>query len=654
MSKKKNTAADITSPVTATPVVGRSFSFSHFNVQAIILAIIGLVFYANSFNNEFAHDDGIVIVKNEYVYSGFAGIPDIMTKDAYDSYYKRLNAENQLSGGRYRPLSMVTFAVEQQLFGSNAMPIDSIAKAYGVTGPEDKNIIHVMHIRHVVNVLLYILSVIVLLYFLRTIVFVEAPLLAFLTAFIFLIHPLHTEVVANAKSRDEIMSLLFICLTFIYAVHYQTGKKIPTLIAALICYFCALLSKEYGVTVLVLLPLIFYLFRKETLLKSLMATIPYLLVFLVYLGIRLSIVSMQSETDPQEILNNPYAFATGSQKIATEIASLLQYIKLLILPHPLSADYSYNQIPYKDFSHPLFWLSILVHLGLIAAMFLTLRKRHVLCFALAIYLLHLALVSNLIFNIGATLGERLIYHSSVGFAMAVAYGLYWIYKRIQPIATANAVLIGLLAVTTVLCGFKTIERNAEWKNDSTLWLKDVQTAPNSVLTNADAGACYLGMASQPKNAAHKKEYYEKAIGYLNKAVSMHKEFSTGYLNLGVAYYGLGNIEKACENWLLLKKYFPSHPSLASLSSIVANYYVSSGWEHYGKIKKYPEAIAEFKKGLLMEPNNAELWYNIGGAYYSNQQVDSAMYAWGMALQGNPNHEGARRAYESTKAMMPKR
>ena len=51
---------------------------------------------------------------------GFGGIGKILTRDAYDSFYTQGNAAQQFSGGRYRPLSIITFAIEQQLFGSTA------------------------------------------------------------------------------------------------------------------------------------------------------------------------------------------------------------------------------------------------------------------------------------------------------------------------------------------------------------------------------------------------------------------------------------------------------------------------------------------------------------------------------------------------------
>ena len=119
MSKPKGVQNIPLTPVT--PV----FPFD-FNIKLVILAVLSLVLYVNTLGNQYCLDDGIVIEKNMYVQQGFAGIPKIMTTDAYDSYYKEMNAGQQLSGGRYRPLSEVIFAIEHAIF--NESPNNSIAR----------------------------------------------------------------------------------------------------------------------------------------------------------------------------------------------------------------------------------------------------------------------------------------------------------------------------------------------------------------------------------------------------------------------------------------------------------------------------------------------------------------------------------------------
>src|SRR6478736_4893852 len=83
-----------------------------------LIGIIAFVFYISSVNGEYALDDGIIIHQNDHVVKGFRGIKDILTRDAYESFYRRMCATDQLAGGRYRPLSVVSFAVEQEIIGS--------------------------------------------------------------------------------------------------------------------------------------------------------------------------------------------------------------------------------------------------------------------------------------------------------------------------------------------------------------------------------------------------------------------------------------------------------------------------------------------------------------------------------------------------------
>ena len=260
---------------------------------------------------------------------------------------------------------------------------------------------------------------------------------------------------ANVKSRDEILSLLFICLTFIFAFKYKEYGKKWQLGIALVCYFLAFLSKNiHAITLLALLLAAFYLFRGDSFKKIFISMLPYLVVVAVYALIRLHIVSgmaPHTELADNDIQINPYAYASHDEKVATEIATSLNYLKLLIFPHPLSADYSYNQIPYKDFSHPLVWLSLIVHLGLIAGFFYFLKKRNnILAFGIAFYLLNLLMICNLVFDIGATMGERLIYHASVVLVICVAYLLYKGMVKIRPAATGRMVLAVFMLLVIVL------------------------------------------------------------------------------------------------------------------------------------------------------------------------------------------------------------
>jgi protein O-mannosyl-transferase len=600
------------------------FTFDSFNFRALLLVVIGLVFYSNSIFNEYALDDGIVIEKNTYVQEGFRGIPKILKSDAYESFYKQMNATQQLSGGRYRPFSLVTFAIEQQLFGSKE---------------KQKPKTDIATIRHFFNVVLYILSVIALFYFLLKYVFKNKPDLAFLTALIFLIHPLHTEVVANVKSRDEIFSFLFIILTFIYIFKYQAEKRIGQLFAGTGFYFLALLSKEYAITMIALIPMILYIVKGETFMKSLFNTIPYFLVALIYLMIRIKVVGKGATVPNSDVLNNPYMFATASEKLATMIEVLNHYLRLLFLPYPLSSDYSYSTIPYTNFKNPLVWSSIVIHVSMIIATIVLFFKRNILAFALAFYLLHLALVTNFVFDVGATMGERLVYHSSLGFAICIASLIYWIMEKQAQPERKKTILIGFTLLVTVASAAVVIPRNSDWKNDNTLFIKDAQTNPNSALINGNAGKAYVDLSEIPENKPDEKELLTKAIFHLERAVTIHKQYVNGYLNLGVCYFKLKDYDKAKEYWEKARTLFPNNPYVIKNFSILGITYLNEAVKIGAKEPE--KAVALLEKAVATDPTNPDLWYNLGGASYTIKNFQRAREAWIKTLELKPDYQQAQ-------------
>lgn len=606
------------------PASKNIFDFNSFNFRSLVLVIVGVILYSNSLFNEYALDDGIVIEKNAYVQDGLRGVPKILSTDAYESYYKQMNAKQQLAGGRYRPLSIVTFAVEQQLFGSKEKekPANDIAT-----------------IRHFLNVSFYILSIIALFYFLLNFIFPQRPDVAFLTALIFLIHPLHTEVVANVKSRDEILSFLFIILTLISVFRYIREGHKSSLVWGIFFYFMALLSKEYAVSLVVLIPLLLYLKEKHTIKEALFKTIPYAFVMVVYLLIRFKIVGVGSTVENTDVLNNPYMFATAAEKLGTKIFVLAKYLGLFFFPHPLSSDYSYNTIPYLQLTDWRVVVSLIIHLGMIGAFFVFFMKRSIIAFALAFYLIHLFMVSNLKMEIGATMGERLVYHSSLGFAIILARGISWLIERTNQTKIWNAVLISFSFLVTIASATVVIPRNRDWKNDNTLFIKDAQTVPNSALVNGNAGKAYVDLSEMPENKAQEKELLAKAIYHLNRAVSIHKLYVNGYLNLGVCYFKLKDYDKSKSYWDKAKEIFPNNPYLKRNYPLLGMAYMNEALRVGGKDPQ--AAITLLEKAVDSDPANPELWYNLGGASFTVNNFQRAREAWMRTLELKPDHAQAK-------------
>ncbi len=614
----------------ALPPVTPVFPFN-FKTKLIILALLSFVIYADTLGNTYCLDDGIVIEKNRYVQQGFSGIGKIMTTDAYDSYYKEMNAGQQLSGGRYRPLSEVIFAIEHAIFGEskdNPIPLE----------------------RHMISVLFFVAAVLAIFYFLSKYLlfkFRYGEDMAFFASVLFAIHPIHTEVVANVKSLDEILSILFICLTFIFSLRYIDFKKPKDLIIALVSCFMALLAKEYAVILIVILPMCFYLIRKKSVSEAIIDFAPYVPVFFVYFLLRGHAVGFNGHIYTNEILDNPYLLATKTQKIGTEYFVLLKYLWLLIFPYPLVSDYSYAQIPYKDlFSLPVIF-TILLYIGIVVFGIRLLIKKNVLSIPVFFYLFNLLIVSNLVMDIGATMGERLIFHSSLGFVVLVSYGLFELVKK-WDIQKQRSLVFGLTGALVIVFGYQTMARNLQWKSDVTLFIHDVKTGPNSIMLNGNAGARYIELADTCKNMANKRAMLDSSIRLLRKSIFLHKRsaYVSSYVNMGDAYYQLQMPDSAEVYWKEVRNAYPNYPDLANYFFILGRQYLTIGADMGQKQHNYRGAINEMKKGLRISPNDAEIWYNLGGVYFTMGILDSAYIDWNQTLKLDPKHAEAKKGLGS--------
>ncbi len=653
----------------------------------VIIALFGLILNANTFKHEYALDDDIIVCKNQFVLKGMSGIPEIFKYDVFESFYRSMNTTAQLAGGRYRPFAVATYALEQEFIGTMHVP-DSVTRIQDEAKQvvamngflmqffanswdqnhnkiqdkfEDTNgdglwneydfKIRGMHFRHFNNVLLYVLSVCIIFLFLSTFFFKDNKLMALLIAVLFLVHPIHTEVVANVKSRDEILSLLFMMLTMHNSFLYIRDRHVKNIAWAAVCYLFALLSKEYGATLLVIIPISLYVYYRNvniTKYAPLMAALG--VAFAIYWFQRNTVVIAGSDLQDQELLNNPYLFATDAEKSATHTFINLKYFLLLLIPTPLSCDYSYNVIPYRDFSDPMVILAAVLLIAFIGLFIRSVIKRSWTAFPIAFALLHLFLVNNLFFNIGATMGERLVYHSSLGVCILLVWGVAEIFKKfkvVNPIAFAY-VIIPIIALYSI----KTFARNPAWKNDITLHLTDVQTFPESTMLNGNACTRLIEMSERPlvvKGMMNPKDtantaLYQKAMFHLldsakiygKKSLQLHEKFVNSFLNMGIIMAKESKMDSASYYWEKVRLLYPHHPQLAAIDQSLTQSFYAKALDFANKDHNLPAAIAELEKALNVTPNNPRLLYDIGGMSYNNKEYAKAKAYWTRGLQIAPD------------------
>ena len=640
--------------------------FTNKRLHLISLFIFGFLLYANTIGHDYTVDDAIVITDNDFVKEGFSGIGKILKHDTFLGFFKV--EKSLVAGGRYRPLSLVTFAIEYQFFGANPM------------------------ISHFVNVLLYALTG-MLLYLIVLQLFgskktTEAYFVALITALLFLAHPIHTEAVANIKGRDEIMALLGSLGALFFALKYALNGQVSKLILASICFFLGILSKENTITFLAVIPLAMYVFTKVKATKIGITTGALVIFAILFLIIRQTILgdaaSFSANTN-MELMNNPYLKWNGSQYVAftamekfgTIFYTLGKYLVLMVFPHPLTHDYYPAQVPMMTFGDWQVILTVLIYAGAGIYALLQLPKRNPIAFGIFYFIATLSVVSNLVFPIGTNMSERFLYMPSVGICLIAAVLLYRLVDK--RLANMSDLKLALPVLALFLVGFsaKTFVRNMAWKDNYTLFTTDINTSINSAkLHNAVAGIT-VEEANKPENANRKQQMLNDAVRYALRARTLHPTYANPNVIIGNAYTYMGEYEKAIEfydytlkitgqgssdyqNALNNKRIALSNMNNKEVEQQgqllqqqkfaeaiqLGEKLIASGKSSvplfgqqgaaYGAIGQHQKAIEMFQKVLALEPNNAQAFLNLGFAYQMLGDATTATANFEKAYALDPN------------------
>ena len=440
---------------------------------AVISTFAGIVLYANTVSHNFILDDGAVTAGNEYVLQGISGIPKILKTEMW--HFENINL------GYYRPLSMITFALENQFFGNNP------------------------HVYHVGNIILYGLTGFFLCLLLMNLFPNFHPAFSFFITLLFIAHPIHTEVVANIKSRDEMLSFLNLTISFflLLQAYKHPATSIKYLIFSCVFFYLALLSKETAMIGLFIVPLFLFFSKNNSIKQSLLRMIPFLIVMLLFQWQKHSVLGTISTDVPKDIVNYPYAEANA--ELPTVFLIFIWCIKLVLFPHPLSYDYSFNQIPAVQFSSPIVWLGIITASALAGFALWKFRKKSPLSFGILFFLITLAPALGFVFLRGGILAERFLYAPVLGFCIVFTFLLVKITKvnlqipefNIRQLIKYPLFLFPLLLIFG-LYSFKTINRNSYWKNNITLAAEDVKTSPNSCQIRKHYGNELINLGMEEK------------------------------------------------------------------------------------------------------------------------------------------------------------
>lgn len=208
------------------------------------------------------------------------------------------------------------------------------------------------------------------------------PLVPLLTTLLFIFHPVHTEVVANNKSRDELLAFLFAVLCFYLLFLFLKNRKTSFLIFSLLSFFCSLLSKDNAFAFVAVIPLLLYFFSDQPL--KIIIKISAVFFFLGGINILIRFLVLDSLTISNiNFRDNVLMTATNKMdQLATVFFILGKSTRLLFFPLKLSYDYSYNEIPVISWNNQWAIISLLLYAGMIVFALLKLKEKNIFAFCI--------------------------------------------------------------------------------------------------------------------------------------------------------------------------------------------------------------------------------------------------------------------------------
>ncbi len=436
-------------------------------IAIFVLSLLSIALYLNSLNNSFHFDDHPNILDNPYI----RNLKDVsLFLKGIGSYV-----------GIPRVLTMLSFAINYHFHRFNV---------WGY---------------HLVNLTLHVFCGILAFLVARALFSLEFEgeahpdklkinLLSFLSALIFVSHPVQVNTVTYIVQRNEGLATFFYLLSlflFISGSFKKGWRKFLLFLGSGGSFLCSIFSKETGFTVpltVIFFDFIFICKRKEDRLKRLKIYLPLSLILIIYMlfFLRGGVLHLLVEKSREGMIT-PWHY------LLTQANVIIQYFKLLFLPLPhwLNVDHDFPLLR-SLFEYPTF-LSVSILLLLIALAAYLINKKRLISFSIFFFFIVLAPSSSII-PLWDFMVEYRLYLPLLSYGLIVAIGFGYLYQFLTCHCSKKMAFGIVSGVSVLLISFYsalTIERNHTFKDDLALWSDAAKKSPYKMRVHHNLGRAYF-------------------------------------------------------------------------------------------------------------------------------------------------------------------
>ncbi len=533
----KNSKKEIASKVQALP--------SHVILVLLLLIVTSFV-YRQSLNNKITTwDDEGYLVENPVVKSLHGDSVTYTLKKVFTSY----------EIGNYHPLTMLSYCLEYNAFKLNPKPY------------------------HFTNLLLHLLNTLLVYGFIWLLT--RQKWVAFITALLFSIHPMHVESVAWIAERKDVLYTLFyfagLC-TYLLYLQKEEQQKRYFYVLTIVLFILSAMSKAMAVSFpLVLFALDYYKGRKITQ-KTIFEKLPFIIISVVF-----GLIAIYAQKTAGA-MNGAVGFGIIDRLLFT-CYGVMMYIWKMIIPINLTCFYNY---PAKtDGFYPIIFYIAPIVIGVLAFLVYKYKSNKDIVFGTAFFLITIALVLQLLPVGGTIISERYTYIPYIGLFFIVARILNkYIESNSENLQSFRTTVIAIVSLVVITFSYLSFQRIKVWHDDITLY----------------------GDAINKFDPLEKNRTVDKTPSNSNYAL-----MGNIYYNRARTYFKLHNFNGAVDDFSASIYYIPTYFEA----------YNNRG-NTFGSMGKFDLAIEDYSTAITLNPTYAEAFNNRAGTYYNLGKYELAL------------------------------
>ncbi|MBP9773080.1 MAG: tetratricopeptide repeat protein [Candidatus Peribacteraceae bacterium] len=557
-----------------------------------LFTIIGAIVFNPIFSSQFvAWDDTQLIVTNPIVH----GLSIRHIIQAFSTFDPEL----------YLPLTFLSYQIDYTIGGLNPT------------------------IFHIHNFLLHVLNTLLIVWLLFVIA--KKRWIAILCGLIFLVHPLHTEVVAWASARKDVQSTFFFLASVMAYIGYQrlnnydrlgevtadvtaevrAEVREPQLLLrifqssnilywfSIALFLCGLLSKVTIATLPIALILFDLQQGRKIDKRVFIEKIPYFALSVIF-GV-IGLMGKQAVTLQTSLL----------QKIV--LAGKTTSFLLLKFFVPLQLSPMYPQSSVINLS-VTFFLLLIVPIGLIICGLLFIKKWPTMSLGFLFFLLTLAPAFTNIVRAGEIefAADRYAYLPSIGLLIVIAT----LMTRIDVHRTIRFAAIGITTGVLVIFSWLTHTQATVWHGSDTLFAHTLKLYPKAVPALVNLGSI-----------ARDQNQLDQSLTHLHAALELH-DTSQARLQIALTLFKQNKLQEAttqAEAALVLD------PKNAQAHELLGSIALSN--------QQFNHAITQYQKALAINPTLINALGNLAGLYLLGEQHAQAENLLRKALKIQPTNIG---------------